>query len=72
MEGKLLLTTPAKKFECQGEARGMREGVVGDRDPGLAQPRRVFQKLPGPWVQLLGESDDILETLLIRMAVFQS
>lgn len=32
MEGKLLLTTPAKKFECQGEPRSMREGVVGIRD----------------------------------------
>lgn len=35
MEGKLLLTTPAKKFECQGEPRGMREGVVGARDPRI-------------------------------------
>lgn len=26
MEGKLLLTTPAKKFECQGEPKSVREG----------------------------------------------
>lgn len=39
MEGKLLLTTPAKKFECQGEPRSMREEkgwwVSGTR--GLAE-----------------------------------
>lgn len=32
MEGKLLLTTPAKKFECQGEPRSLRERVVGTRN----------------------------------------
>lgn len=72
MEGKLLLTTPAKKFECQGETRGMREGVAGAQGPqGSRGPGRVFRKLPGSsrmldlrlcWLGWLLSSLDIRQT----------
>lgn len=54
MEGKLLLTTPAKKFECQGEPRSTRTGAAAGG--GLSRYRvvsplpaaRGLQDLPNP------------------------
>lgn len=51
MEGKLLLTTPAKKFECQGELRkGWR---VAGASP--TSHRWLLRGPASPWLGLRGE-----------------
>ena len=50
MEGKLLLTTPAKKFECQGEPRSRERGGgyrVASPPPTAGGPQ-VLLTLAGP------------------------
>uniref|UniRef100_A0A8C5E9N0 Slit homolog 1a (Drosophila) n=1 Tax=Gouania willdenowi TaxID=441366 RepID=A0A8C5E9N0_GOUWI len=54
MEGKLLLTTPAKKFECTGESYRERE----NRDKGLFLTRDLYETSPlHPYIDECEDND---------------